>query len=152
MKISPEKTMDIAEELYRKGIISYPRTETNSFDDSMDLLALVSLQTESSSWGNYARDLIAGQYLSPKKGRNNDHAHPPIHPTAFVSNLTGKHKDLYEFITRHFLAACSKDAIGDETVVTIQISEQTFKTTGLVILEENWLKGGLFFFFFPFFL
>jgi hypothetical protein len=37
---------------------------------------------------------------------------------------------LYEFIVRHFLASCSKDAVGQETNVTIDIAGEAFRTTG----------------------
>lgn len=37
---------------------------------------------------------------------------------------------LYEFIVRHFLASCSKDAVGQETNVTIDIGGEAFRTTG----------------------
>lgn len=37
LKISAKQTMTIAEKLYTKGFISYPRTETNMFSNEMDL-------------------------------------------------------------------------------------------------------------------
>lgn len=37
LKISAKETMTIAEKLYTKGIISYPRTETNQFSKDIDL-------------------------------------------------------------------------------------------------------------------
>jgi hypothetical protein len=42
-------------------------------------------------------------------------AHPPIHPTAFAPDLDGEKKKLYELVVRHFLACCSRDAVGAET-------------------------------------
>ena len=37
LRFSSEKAMKIAESLYQRGIISYPRTETNSFPYTMNL-------------------------------------------------------------------------------------------------------------------
>ena len=37
LKITAKETMNIAEKLYTKGFISYPRTETNIFPSSVDL-------------------------------------------------------------------------------------------------------------------
>lgn len=38
LHMSGEKIMKLAEELYQAGFISYPRTETDSFPASMDLM------------------------------------------------------------------------------------------------------------------
>lgn len=35
-----ERIMKLAEELYQAGFVSYPRTETDSFSASMDLMVL----------------------------------------------------------------------------------------------------------------
>lgn len=37
LKLSAKEVMTIAEKLYTKGIISYPRTETNMFSKEIDL-------------------------------------------------------------------------------------------------------------------
>ncbi len=52
--------MDIAEKLYQKGLISYPRTETNVFNPSINLLTFIEEQKKSSIWGNYASRLLDG--------------------------------------------------------------------------------------------
>ena len=43
--------MKIAENLYTKGFISYPRTETNIFPKDLDLPGLVQQQTVDQNWG-----------------------------------------------------------------------------------------------------
>lgn len=53
--------------------------------------------------------------------------------------MQGNEARLYELITRHFLACVSKDALGSETVVNIDIAGEKFTATGLVILERNYL-------------
>ncbi len=70
-------------------------------------------------------------YEKPRKGRNNDKAHPPIHPTAHAGNLTGDEKKVYEYVTRRFLACCSKDAKGFETTVDVECGGEEFSAIGM---------------------
>jgi DNA topoisomerase III len=67
---------------------------------------------------------------SPRKGKNNDKAHPPIHPTAHMANLVGDEKRVYEFITRRYLACCSKDAEGWEKTVEVECGGESFSASG----------------------
>ena len=39
-------------------------------------------------------------------------------------------KKLYEFITRSFLATCSKPAVGYETTINATVAEEGFHTSG----------------------
>ena len=48
-------TRQIAEDLYTKGWISYPRTETDQFDKGMNLRDLVQRQTQDANWGPFAQ-------------------------------------------------------------------------------------------------
>ena len=71
---------------------------------------------------------------TPRQGKKSDQAHPPIHPTKYANSLQGNEAKLYEFIVRHFLACCSKDAQGLETKVDIKIGdEQVFPSEFAVI-------------------
>ncbi|PRP83566.1 DNA topoisomerase 3-alpha-like [Planoprotostelium fungivorum] len=140
LRISSDETMKIAEKLYQAGWISYPRTETDVFQDGTDFQSLIQMQTNDPGWGQYATDLLdQDKFLPPKKGKSNDNSHPPIHPTKYTTGLNGREKELYTYIVRHFLACCSKDAIGQETTVTIDIAGEKFTTKGLMVQETNWL-------------
>jgi DNA topoisomerase-3 len=78
--------MAIAEELYSQGILSYPRTETEVFKEGTDLRELISKQLYSREWGAFADMLLnQGGFEWPKPGKNDDNAHPPIHPTGVFS-------------------------------------------------------------------
>ncbi|KAM7352037.1 topoisomerase 3-alpha [Cochliomyia hominivorax] len=138
LKLSAKEVMTIAEKLYTKGIISYPRTETNMFSKDIDLKALVEQQTGHGVWGAFAQR-VAEWGPNPRNGNKSDQAHPPIHPTKMVPNLDGNEARVYELICRHFLACVSKDAVGSETIVTITIEGEKFTATGLVIYERNYL-------------
>ena len=81
-----------------------------------------------------------GEFQRPRQGKKDDKAHPPIHPTNHAGNLQGDEKKVYEYVTRRFLACCSKDAIGFETTVTVVAGGEYFSATGLIVLERNYLE------------
>ncbi|CAF1529264.1 unnamed protein product [Rotaria sp. Silwood1] len=134
-----KKTMDIAEKLYMKGFISYPRTETNIFPSEINLYPLIQNQVNDQRWGAFAQRVL-NDGPQPRNGKNTDKAHPPIHPTRYPDGqLTDEENKLYELIVRHFLACVSKDAQGDETIIKINISNEIFNASGLSIRERNYL-------------
>ncbi|GLD93421.1 hypothetical protein PINS_up002013 [Pythium insidiosum] len=144
LRVSSEQAMKAAESLYNRGLISYPRTETNKFKDGTDLMALVKQQEQHSVWGSYVmRELLAqSKFDPPRQGGSDDQAHPPIHPTKCVDlpSITDPiERKLYEFVVRHFLACCSRDARGDQTNIQMRIQDEQFTASGLMVLERNYL-------------
>ncbi|GAB4819974.1 hypothetical protein N2152v2_007020 [Parachlorella kessleri] len=141
LRIPGERIMRLAEELYQAGYISYPRTETNQFDTQYDLRALVGEQQQSPQWGGFAQRLVSNElWRWPRAGGSDDKAHPPIHPTkSFTEGGQSEKGRLYEFIVRHFLACCAKDAVGFETKVHIDVGGEGFTATGLMVTERNFL-------------
>ena len=61
-------------------------------------------------WAEHANKMVhppQQMYRWPANGPNNDNAHPPIHPTQYVSKQQigdNLERRLYEFICRSFLA------------------------------------------------
>lgn len=51
----------------------------------------------------------------------------------------GNEGRVYEFIVCHFLACVSQDALGQETVVDIDIAQEKFSVSGLMIIARNYL-------------
>jgi hypothetical protein len=83
-----QKVLQLAEKLYQKGWISYSRTDTDQFDQGMDLRSLVQKQAQGGGWAGYAMALVEGGFLWLRNGQNNDKAHPPIHPVNLVNPNT----------------------------------------------------------------
>jgi DNA topoisomerase-3 len=109
LRLPGQRVMELAEELYQQGYLSYPRTATSKFSRETDLAAIVRAQAGGAGGGNggngassqlpwqeYAQRLAAslppnagpganglpdGLYRWPRDGPNDDGAHPPIHPT-----------------------------------------------------------------------
>ncbi|OLN93947.1 DNA topoisomerase 3 [Colletotrichum chlorophyti] len=141
LRMSGQQAMTVAEGLYNKGFISYPRTETDRFDKGMDLKALVRKQVPDNRWGQYAQGLLDGSFSQPREGRHDDKAHPPIHPITYAAPtaLNAQEQQLYEYVVRRFLACCSEDAKGMATDIEILYGEETFHARGLLVLERNYL-------------
>lgn len=55
LRMDSQRVMTVAESLYNKGWISYPRTETDQFDRGMDLRAIIQKQIQAPVWGQYAQ-------------------------------------------------------------------------------------------------
>lgn len=141
LRMTGQQAMSLAEGLYNKGFISYPRTETDRFDKGMNLRALVEKQVQDQRWGQFAQGLKDGGFQQPREGRHDDKAHPPIHPITYAAPTVLSHDEgrLYEYVTRRFLACCSEDAKGVATDVDIQYGDEVFSAHGVIVLERNYL-------------
>ncbi|KAF2275455.1 DNA topoisomerase III [Westerdykella ornata] len=142
LRMTSQEVMTTAELLYQKGWISYPRTETDQFDKGMDLKKLVEKQQQDSRWGPFAQNLVNGGFSQPRDGRNNDKAHPPIHPVNYVAPHAlddNRQRKVYEFVVRRFLACCSEDAVGEATDVEIDYGGEVFSAHGLTVIARNYL-------------
>ncbi|KAK3900448.1 DNA topoisomerase [Staphylotrichum tortipilum] len=141
LRMTGQQAMTVAEKLYNRGFISYPRTETDRFDRGMDLRALVRKQTQDTRWGPFAQNLADGAFQQPREGRHDDKAHPPIHPITYAAPtvLDDSEKRVYELVTRRFLACCSEDARGSATDVEILYGDESFAAHGVTVLARNFL-------------
>lgn len=145
LRISSEVLMNKAEELYNQGFISYPRTETEKFRPEFNHHELIqSFQAVQGEFGNYANRLLSdNNFQNPRAGQHDDNAHPPITPAKAVdpqSIMDPIQSQIYSLIVKHYLACCSRDAVGRETELTLKIANEEFVAKGLMILERNWLE------------
>lgn len=112
--MSAHDTMKIAEHLYLRGYITYPRTESTTYSANFNFKEILQAHQTHSDWGEYARGLLNGNMVKPKKGVDAGD-HPPITPvkSASRSSLGDWEWKLYNFISRNFLASISHDAVYD---------------------------------------
>lgn len=145
--ISPKKGMEVMEGLYHRGLISYPRTETNGYTDTMNLWEIcTSFKRAESEIGEYTTALLDKTlklWGGAKKATKDDKAHPPIHPVKLAGDedfTTNEESRVYDLILRHFLASVSRDAVGSKAIVEVDLNEETFTASGLKVLEKNYLN------------
>lgn len=145
LRIGSEALMYAAEELYQSGYISYPRTETEKFRPEFDHISLIrSFQAVEGIFQDYASKLLSNHnFQNPRAGTHDDQAHPPITPCKAVDPATipdRNQREIYTLIVKHYLACCSRDAIGKETTLTVRMGTEEFTAKGLMIIERNWLE------------
>lgn len=67
LRMSSSRTMEVAEGLYQKGFVSYPRTETDSFKEGTDLRSLITAQAGGGgAFAAYASHLLNGGFAQPR--------------------------------------------------------------------------------------
>ena len=147
LNLRPKETLDLAEELYRDGLISYPRTETTIYPSTLDLRGIMLMFTRNDEYRHYIeKELLFKSVLTPTRGKEDDKAHPPIYPTRCVSRdyivkkFGTKGWKLYDFIVRHFLATLSEPALVERQKVEVDFAGIRFETHGCRILKQGYFE------------
>lgn len=117
--MSAHETMKVAEHLYLRGFVTYPRTESTTYSANFNFNEILQDHQSNSEWGSYATKLLKGGKVNPKKGVDAGD-HPPITPVKSASrdDLYDREWKLYNFIARNFFASISPDATYDQVKVT----------------------------------
>ncbi|MED4164882.1 type IA DNA topoisomerase, partial [Halalkalibacterium halodurans] len=142
---SPKKTLDVAQKLYVKGHISYPRTDSSflTAEEGKAAKRIVQLLKQEDAYTSLFpldRDSLLQdrRYVNPSKVTD----HYAIIPTDDVPKVQTLAKDeqlLYDLIVRQFLAAHMREAkIAYTEVETLVDERATFLTKGKQLLDQGW--------------
>ncbi len=137
--LSAVKAMEIAEELYMSGLISYPRTDNTVYPSSLNIKSILQ-KLSSSPFAKEAKEVITNGRQQPTRGKKQTTDHPPIHPVGVPQGrkLTPDQQKMSELICRRFLATLAKDAISETCDVSFNISGEPFQASGYRIIEPHW--------------
>jgi len=135
------RAMQIAEDLYRHGLVSYPRTDNTVYPPSLNLRAVLERLLES-AFAAESRELMALGSLHPSRGPVQATDHPPIHPTAGGSRdvLKADAWRVYELVVRRFFATVAPPARERDTVIEFDVGGESFFARGREIVEPGWRK------------
>lgn len=144
---SAKKTMQVAQGLYEKGLITYHRT------DSLNLSAQAVAKIR-----DYISQKYGQSYLPPKpnfyktKSKSAQEAHEAIRPTGEgqelkdeeIKVLSYDEKKLYEMIFKRAIACQMNPAVFDETKIYTEAKKEAkiylLRTEGRVKKFDGWLK------------
>ncbi len=137
--IGTSKATSIAESLYQRGLISYPRTDNTVYPSSLDFKGILN---KLATIKEYEKDIkeILKKPLKPSRGAKKTTDHPPIHPVDVAFDLTGTEQRIYDLVVRRFLATLSTDAKTENLSVVIDVLKEPFIVNGQRILDPGWKK------------
>jgi len=142
--IGPGDTMHYAEQLYLKGIMSYPRTETDKYPQNFDLEGTVrTLSKPDAPWATHAQQILYRGIVEPRDDGFDAGDHPPITPVKFTASQSqcGGQAGwvLYQAICTHFLATVSPDCLFDEAELQLEIAGELFVTRSSRCVQKGWM-------------
>jgi DNA topoisomerase-1 len=147
LDISPEKSLEVAEQLYLSGFTSYPRTETNKYADDFDFQMKV-LGFASGEYRQYAMTILSRLPITCRNGTRDGHDHPPIHPIRAATKADIEKSvripdawKVYDLVVRHFLANLMQPALFEKTHLEISVKDEIFDTPGSVMKDAGWLAA-----------
>ncbi len=148
---SGKQTMQLAQQLYEEGLITYHRTDSVSLSTTAIDIAR-----------GYISATFGDRYLPEKphyfatKSKNAQEAHEAIRVTdvkivqqdviAKNSRFDSKHAKLYDLIWRRFIASQMESAVYDQTSMTVSFNEPSrkvrglAKATGSVVKFDGWVR------------
>jgi DNA topoisomerase-1 len=139
--LSAANAMRIAEDLYSRGLISYPRTDNTVYPRGLGLKSLVERFKES-PFGAAAEYVLAQPTFRATRGRSETTDHPPIYPTGVTDpkKLKPDHAKVYELVVRRFLATVAPDSTGLSRKATFDLRGEPFEGKGHLLTEAGWYR------------
>lgn len=135
-----KQAMSIAESLYMKGHITYPRTDNTVYPGGLNLGAMLSSLAESGQFDGDAKRLLTGN-ITATRGDNQTTDHPPIHPTYDVprkQSLSSAEWRVYELVARRFMATVASPAKWEHLRVDLRANGLALKAHGKRLVNPGY--------------
>lgn len=139
------QTLEIAQWLYEHGYTTYPRTPSTCLTDDMQTTVdevLDMLCTYDPQYKNWIEAVPKSQRNYTKRHFNTKkvESHYAIIPTKVKpEGLNDNQKKLYDLIAKSLIRIIYKPAVLEKTKVVTTVEGENFKSSGTVIVEEQWL-------------
>ncbi|HEX8560348.1 MAG TPA: DNA topoisomerase 3 [Pyrinomonadaceae bacterium] len=139
------KTLELAQSLYEKKFVTYPRTSSRHL--SKAVADEIEAHVRAASVGPYVpfiekilaagRPKLTNRHVDDKKVTDH-HAVIPTKQQIKPDALSPDEKRIYDLVARRFLAAFFPDAELERTTVVTAAEGERFITRGTVVLKAGW--------------
>jgi len=133
-RITPSRTLQIAQGLYLAGLISYPRTSSQKLPASIGYIEILKKLAS-----QYQVEHLIKKNV-PVEGEKTDPAHPSIYPTGNHQILSGEDEKIYNLIAWRFMALFCENAIIDRKTVKATVDSLDFTAAGAGIVKKAWME------------
>ena len=150
-KISPDETLRIAQELYEKKLITYPKTDARVLSTAVAKEIYKNLNglskydmaapylKEIAGFGSH-KTLATSRYVNDKQITDHYAMIPTGQGLQALSSVSGTAKQVYDTIVRRFLSIFYPPAIYHKVNIVTQMKEEQFFSNFKVLSEEGYLK------------
>ena len=150
-KISPDETLRIAQELYEKKLITYPRTDARVLSTAVakeigkNLNGLAKYDMAKPylqdvlNFGSH-KTLAKSRYVNDKQITDHYAMIPTGQGLSALSSVSPTAKQVYDTIVRRFLSIFYPPAVYHKVSITTQMKEEQFFSNFKVLSEEGYLK------------
>ncbi|MBN2880733.1 DNA topoisomerase I [Candidatus Woesearchaeota archaeon] len=140
-KIVPKQLLELAQNLYINGFISYPRTSSQKLPKEIDYKKILKELQKNEEYKKQTDYLLALKQLIPKEGTKDDPAHPAIYPTGIKpTGINDREKKVYDLIVKRFFAVFGEPALRETMTIEVDIKKEIFVTKGTRTKEEGWFE------------
>ena len=137
---SAETTLNLIQALYERKLTTYPRVDTQFLSDDI-YPKCPAILNGLRGYQELTRPLLAKALIKPKRIFDTSKVtdHHAIIPTGVPAvNLTDMERNVYDLITRRFIAAFWPDCKFSTTTVLGKVEDVEFKVSGKEILSPGW--------------
>ncbi len=140
LKYDPSSTLAVAQSLYERSYISYPRTSSQKLPPTLGLPKIIEELSKNPAYTDHAKKLISERRFRPNEGVKSDEAHPAIHPTGVMpKELSPTESKLYDLIVTRFLACFAGYAKIAKSRVVIKAGSERYSANGSTVVEKGWM-------------
>ena len=150
-KISPDETLQIAQELYEKKLTTYPRTDARvlstavakeihkNLNGLMKYEPAVPFLQEIVSFGSH-KGLAKTRYVNDKQITDHYAIIPTGQGMSALNSLSWRSKAVYDVIVKRFLSIFYPAAVYQKVAITVKVKEESFFASFKVLAEPGYLK------------
>jgi DNA topoisomerase-1 len=138
---SPKQTLMIAQDLYTRAFISYPRTSSEKLPAVIGNKDIMHALSKIDKYKKICEKILQGS-VTPNEGKAVDSAHEAIHPTVQPPKrvLGGSAQRLYDLICRRYFSVFGTPGKRESVKITIDVNGHKFSVTGRRTIEKGWME------------